>query len=110
MNRKLLPSTIGLLAMTLGILAALLPVAPLQIAAAESPTVAIVGNLQSELGCAGDWQPECDQTELSYDAVDDVYQQTFTIPAGSWEYKAALNDSWDENYGANAAPSGDNIP
>ena len=23
-----------------------------------------------------------------------------TVPAGDWEYKAALNDSWDENYGA----------
>ena len=24
------------------------------------------------------------------------------VPAGNWEYKAALNDGWDENYGANA--------
>ena len=42
--------------------------------------------------------------------ADDVWQGTFTVPAGSWEYKAALNDSWDENYGANAQPGGANIP
>jgi hypothetical protein len=64
MNRRTLPSTIGLLAMALGILAALLPGATLQIATAQSPTVAIVGDLQSELGCAGDWQPDCTETEL----------------------------------------------
>ena len=30
-------------------------------------------------------------------------------PPGSWEYKAPLNGSWDENYGANATPGGANI-
>ena len=39
-----------------------------------------------------------------------VGQETFTVPAGSWEYKATLNDSWDENYGANAERNGPNIP
>ncbi|HSV85628.1 MAG TPA: hypothetical protein VLH85_03570, partial [Levilinea sp.] len=109
MNRKFFSSAIGLLAMALGILAGLAPVAPVQIVAAESPTVAIVGSLQSELGCAGDWQPECAATELAYDAADDVYQGVFSVPAGNWEYKAALNDSWDVNYGANATPGGQNI-
>jgi len=71
--------------------------------------VAVVGSLQSELGCPGDWQPECVNSELGYDANDDVWQTVFTVPAGNWEYKTALNDSWDENYGANAAPGGANI-
>jgi hypothetical protein len=106
MNRKTLPSTIGLLAMAMGILAALLPLSPVQLVAAEGPTVAIVGSLQSELGCAGDWEPACAATELVYDAADDVYQRTFDVPTGNWEYKAALNDSWDENYGANATRDG----
>lgn len=75
-----------------------------------TPTgVALVGSLQDELGCPGDWQPECTNTELTYDAVDDLWQATFTVPAGAWEYKVALNDSWDENYGANAQPGGNNI-
>ncbi len=78
-------------------------------AAADPTSVAVVGSLQSELGCPGDWQPECTATYLAYDAGDDVWQGTFTVPAGAWEYKAALNNSWDENYGAGAAPSGPNI-
>jgi pullulanase-type alpha-1,6-glucosidase len=77
---------------------------------APQTTVAVAGSLQSELGCPGDWQPECPNTELAYDANDDVYQATFNVPAGDWEYKAALNDSWDENYGANAQRDGPNIP
>jgi len=38
-----------------------------------------------------------------------VWQDTFDVPAGSFEYKAALNSSWDENYGANAQRNGTNL-
>ena len=76
---------------------------------ANPSSVTIAGSLQSELGCSGDWQPDCASTHLAYDVNDDVWQQSFTVPAGGYEYKAALNDSWDENYGANAAPNGSNI-
>ncbi len=31
-------------------------------------------------------------------------------PPGSYEYKAALNGTWDENYGTGAAAGGENIP
>ena len=40
---------------------------PPQAAADHTPmpdTVTLVGSLQSELGCPGDWQPECDATHL----------------------------------------------
>ncbi len=76
----------------------------------DPSSVTIVGNLQDELGCPGDWQPECANTYLAYDATDDVWQKAFAVPAGSWEYKAALNDGWDENYGLNAIQNGANIP
>ena len=72
--------------------------------------VTIAGSLQSELGCPGDWQPECAVTHLAYDAADYVWQGTFNVPAGDWEYKAALNGRWDENYGQNATAGGANIP
>ena len=62
----------------------------------------IAGSLQSEAGCGGDWDPACAATHLTYDAGDDVWQGTFALPAGSYEYKAALNNSWDENYGLHA--------
>ena len=67
-----------------------------------NPTsVTIAGDLQQELGCAGDWDPACAATHLTYDATDDVWQETFNVPAGNWEYKAALNNAWDESYGIN---------
>ncbi len=72
-------------------------------------SVTIASDFQSELGCPGDWQPDCEVTHLAYDAGDDVWQETFTIPTGEWEYKAAINNSWDENYGENAQRDGPNI-
>ncbi len=78
-------------------------------ALAQPTSVTIPGSFQSEVGCPGDWQPDCATTHLTFDAEDGVWQGTFSIPAGNWEYKAALNDSWDENYGANAQRDGPNI-
>jgi glucan 1,4-alpha-glucosidase len=76
----------------------------------DPTSVTVAGDLQSEAGCAGDWDPACTATHLAYDASDDVWQGTFSLPAGNYQYKAALNDSWDENYGLHAVAGGDNIP
>jgi len=73
-------------------------------------SVTIAGSLQSELGCPGDWQPDCAATHLGFDPADGVWQGTFTVPAGNWEYKAPVNDSWSENYGRYAQQNGPNIP
>ena len=56
----------------------------------------------------GDWQPECAATHLTFDATDQVWQGTFAVPVAAtpYEYKAALNDAWTENYGANAVSNG----
>jgi glycosidase/methionine-rich copper-binding protein CopC len=77
-----------------------------------NPTsVTIAGSIDQALGCAGNWDPACASAHLIYDANDDVWQQTFNnIPAASYEYKAALNNSWTENYGLNASLGGANIP
>jgi hypothetical protein len=72
--------------------------------------VTFAGSFQDELGCPGDWQPDCSSTHLAFDAEDQVWQGVFNVPAGSWEYKAALNNTWDVNYGANATLNGPNIP
>jgi glycosidase len=75
-----------------------------------NPTsVTIAGSLQSELGCAGDWAAGCAATHLTLDATDDVWQGVWTVPVGNWEYKATIDDSWNENYGANAVRDGNNI-
>ncbi|MEV4624580.1 pullulanase-type alpha-1,6-glucosidase [Asanoa sp. NPDC049573] len=73
--------------------------------------VTLVGSLQSELGCPGDWQPECAQTALLPVAGSPgLFRASFTVPAGTFEYKVALGGTWDENYGAGGAPGGANIP
>src|SRR6478609_4551570 len=71
--------------------------------------VTVAGDLQSELGCGSDWMPDCVATHLAYDPADDVWQGTFDVPAGSYQYKAALNNSWTENYGDHAQSNGGNI-
>jgi pullulanase-type alpha-1,6-glucosidase len=95
------------------VLVALLAAAPIA-KADHTPTpsvVALVGSLQSELGCPGDWQPECADTRLQPVAGSpNLFRATFDLPAGDYEYKVALNGSWDENYGAGGASGGANIP
>jgi glycosidase len=110
-SRKSFPSLIGLLAMTFSLISSLAPAISVRASHTPDPTsVTAVGSLQDELGCPGDWQPECASTHLAYDANDDVWQAAFDLPAGGFEYKAALNGTWDENYGAGAVPGGANIP
>src|SRR5215210_3214836 len=85
--------------------------APALAAQAAPPTnVSIPGSYQSEAGCDGDWAPDCAKTQLAYDKGTDLWTGTFTIPAGNYEYKAAINNSWTENYGLHAVNGGPNIP
>jgi glycosidase len=95
------------------VLAALaLAVSPLVVAAtpaaAAPTTVTLVGSLQSEFGCAEDWDPACAATHLAKSGT--TWTGTWTLPAGSYEFKVAINDAWTENYGAGGAPGGANIP
>ena len=76
----------------------------------ESPIdmVTVPGSLNSEMGCAGDWDPACEKAKLTLRA-DGVWEGTFDVPAGDYEYKAAVNGSWAINYGANGVPDGANV-
>lgn len=86
---------------------AALPALATHTAAPSSVTAA--GSFQSEAGCTGDWQPDCSVTQLTYDANDAVWQGSWALPGGNYEFKAALDNSWNENYGANATQNGSNI-
>ncbi|NLP83433.1 pullulanase-type alpha-1,6-glucosidase [Microbacterium sp. CFH 90308] len=98
---------VAALIITGGVIAPALIAAP---AAAADRTFVVAGSLQSELGCAEDWQPACAQTMLAPTGTANVYAAVFDVPAGSYEYKVAVNGTWDENYGLDGALNGGNIP
>ena len=108
--QRLFSSLTGILVLLTGSLIAFNPTSLAKANHTPDPAnVTIAGSLQSEIGCPGDWDPGCDMSHLNYDASDEIWQGVFSVPAGSYEYKAALNDSWDENYGVNASFNGSNI-
>ena len=76
---------------------------------AQPNTVVLAGTFQSELGCTSDWLADCDNTRLTYDPVYGTWVGTFDIPAGHWEFKITVNNSWDENYGQYGVRNCDNI-
>ena len=85
--------------------------APASAADAAAPSsVTLVGSLQDELGCDADWDPACATTALTDADGDGTWTYTATVPAGSYEVKAALNGTWDVSYGKDGAAGGDNIP
>lgn len=77
---------------------------------AADRTPVLVGSLQSEIGCPEDWAPACAASTLEPVDGTSQYAQTFDVPAGTYEYKVALNGTWDESYGADGAPGGANLP
>jgi hypothetical protein len=46
---------------------------------------------------------------MAFDPADRLWKLTADLPAGQYEFKAAINGSWDENYGQDGAPNGSNI-
>ncbi|MEU0095823.1 pullulanase-type alpha-1,6-glucosidase [Kribbella sp. NPDC006257] len=75
----------------------------------QPANVSVPGDHNSEMGCPADWSPDCSQAQLTLDAKDKVWKGTYTLPAGEHAYKAAINKTWDENYGAGGVSNGANI-
>ena len=68
------------------------------------------GSFQSELGCAADWDPGCLRSWLQDPDGDGVGRfATTALPAGTYEGKVAIDEAWDENYGAGGVFNGPNI-
>jgi alpha-amylase len=62
-------------------------------------SVTLAGSLQSEIGCEGDWDPACAASHLTFKATSGgVWEGTFQLPAGTYDYKVAINNDWDINY------------
>ena len=75
----------------------------------QPDAVSVPGSHGSEIGCAADWDPPCDAIQLTLDD-DQVWKGTFSPQAGQYAFKAALNRSWDVNYGAGGNRNGSDIP
>ena len=75
----------------------------------QPANVSVPGDHNSEMEGLADWSPDCDQAQLTLDPEDKVWKGTYSIPAGEHAYKAAINKTWDENYGAGGNQNGANI-
>jgi hypothetical protein len=73
------------------------------------PSATVAGSVQSEIGCPADWAPACDTSDLTFDPSDGLWKGEWTIPAGEYAWKVAINNSWDLNYGAGGAAGGSDI-
>lgn len=74
----------------------------------QPEAVAIAGDFNVLLGAPANWAPQYDESQMSLDAVDQLWKLTTDLPAGHYSFKIALNRSWDENYGAFGAFDGAN--
>jgi maltose/maltodextrin transport system substrate-binding protein/arabinogalactan oligomer/maltooligosaccharide transport system substrate-binding protein len=69
--------------------------------------VNLPGSYQDQAGCGAAWDPACDATAMTQ-SDDGLFRITIDMPAGDWEYKVALDGSWDVNYGSDGALNGPN--
>lgn len=91
---------------------ALLLLAPLWFAASAHAEVIVTapGDYQTDAGCPGNWDPACLATQLSDLGGGQFALTVSTIPAGSYQFKIALDLSWTTNYGLGGVAGGANVP
>ncbi|MDF9276926.1 hypothetical protein P4U43_03870 [Arthrobacter sp. EH-1B-1] len=75
--------------------------------AAAPGAVALAGNFGHRLGTE-DWAPAADQVQMAYSPVSQSWELTAQLPAGTYEFKVAIDRSWEENYGAFGISNGAN--
>ena len=76
----------------------------------DSVIAVLAGSFQSELGCTGDFQPDCLRSWLEDTDGDGIYSLTTTVlPAGNYSTIVAINESFGETYGAGGLLGGGNI-
>ncbi len=73
----------------------------------EITEVNVPGSYQVLAGCESDWNPDCQQTEMT-EGDDGIWTLSVELPAGDYEGKVALNGAWDFNYGVDGEAGGAN--
>ena len=73
-------------------------------------SIAVVGDAQSEMGCAGDWDPACSATAMHDDGLNGdatsgdgiwTYVGAPSV-AGTYQYKMACDGAWAHQFGADS--------
>jgi alpha-amylase len=80
----------------------------------QPASVTFAGSFNQEIGCPEDWQPACTAAQATFDPAAGVWNLTVELAADDlagapFAYKAALNGTWDINYGAGGAQGGADI-
>ncbi|MBT2547747.1 glycosidase [Arthrobacter sp. ISL-65] len=74
----------------------------------QPAAVAVAGDFNTLLGAPENWAPQYDESQMKLDELEQLWKISAEIPAGYYNFKIALNRSWDENYGAFGAFDGPN--
>jgi hypothetical protein len=77
------------------------------LAGATAGMVNVPGSWQAAAGCASDWDPACEVTALT-EGDDGMFTGSFSVPAGDYECKVALDGAWTDNYGVDGVKDGPN--
>ena len=78
------------------------------ISGAKAGMVNVPGSYQAKAGCPGDWQPDCDATAMTKNDAGLWVSGPFSLPAGDYEVKVAMDGAWTLNYGVDGKENGDN--
>lgn len=73
----------------------------------QPASVALAGDFGTAVG-AENWDPSHVAVQMKLDPRHGVWKLTTELPAGQYSYKAVVNGSWDENYGAFGVNDGAN--
>jgi maltose-binding protein MalE len=77
------------------------------IAGALAGMINLPGDYQDKAGCGGTWDPACQTTAMK--AGDNgLYTLTVSLPAGTYQYKVAMDGAWTVNYGSDGKQDGPN--
>jgi maltose-binding protein MalE len=77
------------------------------IAGALVGMVNLPGDYQDKAGCGGTWDPACPATSMKK-GDNGIYTLSVNLPAGTYQYKVAMDGAWTVNYGSDGKQDGPN--
>ncbi|MCB0112712.1 MAG: hypothetical protein KDD84_01425, partial [Caldilineaceae bacterium] len=72
-------------------------------------SVSFPGNYAPQIGGA-EWAPDDASVQAADEDGDGIWTLTVQLPGGDYEFKAAINGTWDVNYGLDGEAGGANVP